>query len=925
MQWTLYYPPIIDYSYSTSDSSIKSALESYRQGNIYQSLAKLDETPATQRSHRYLTLKAALLLSVGRVDEAQPLILQAQNLESGNSDAFALQAVIAIAKNHQQAALELANRAVTANPQSAVAKIAQSYAYQALFNIDEALKATQEATRLTPGNALAWARLSELQLSKGDHDAALISAQKAQTLNPQVSRTQTVAGFANLAKTDIDAAKQAFEQALILDSSDPLARLGLGLAKIRKGDLEEGKNELETAINLDPNNAVTRSYLGKAYYELRNKDYASTELNIAKQMDPKDPTPWFYDAILKQITNRPVEALHDMQKAIELNDNRAVYRSSLLLDKDAAARTANLARIYNDLGFGRVALKQAWNALGYDATSPSAHRFLSDAYIGQPRYRVARASELLQAQLLQPINITPVQPQLTAENIGILNTTGPANLSTNEYDPLYTSNGAHIVLNGAYGSRNTKTDNAIISGIYDNLSMSLGQFHYQTDGFRVNDDYKQDIYNAFAQYAISPDLSFQVEFKSEDIRAGDPTLFLNGFRRNNRRQTIEQDTARIGGHYKIDQHQNLLASFIYTTRSDSTRQSFRGSNSINTFTQTKFQGTQAELQHLFRLDSFEATTGFGYQNLGYSILTELLRNNIVINPNFQRPKTNYYNAYLYSKQFISPYLTTTLGVSFDSYDDGLSDKSLFNPKLGVIGNPINNLILRAAWFRTITRSLTINQSIEPTQVAGFNQFIDDFNGASAWEYAFGLDYNPVKNIFIGGEATWRNISQTTLIVNNSVSSTIKAGRDEYSHLAYFYWILSDWATLRSEYRIGENKIDSSIASLDTNTTPQRLLTHQTPISMSFFHPSGFFTKITGTYVNQHAKFGINYLSQDFWTFDTSIGYRFPKKIGSISFDIRNAFDNKFNYQSASDYGVGGPQLSPYIPERQFFARLSLFY
>ena len=59
---------------------------------------------------------------------------------------------------------------------------------------------------------------------------------------------------------------------------------------------------------------------------------------VAKAYDPRDPTPWFYDAIRKQTDNRPVEALQDLEKSIELNDNRAVYRSRLLLDQDLAAR-----------------------------------------------------------------------------------------------------------------------------------------------------------------------------------------------------------------------------------------------------------------------------------------------------------------------------------------------------------------------------------------------------------------------------------------------------------------------------------------------------------------------------------------------------------------------------------------------------------
>ena len=415
-------------------------LAAYRHGDSLLALTKLGEIPTSQQNTAYLALKAALLLTVGRVDEAQPLIQQIQRLEPNNSNAFALQTLIGVALNQQAAALDNANKAVAANPKSAVALIAQSYAYQAQFNIDAAMKATQAATALTPNNALAWARLSELQLSQGDHNAALKSAQTAQTLNPNIARTQTVLGFADLAQTDISEAKQTFEHALTLDSSDPLARLGLGLAKIRKGDLEAGKTELETAVNLDPNNAVIRSYLGKAYYELRNKDYAGTEFKIAKAMDPKDPTPWFYDAILKQTINRPVEALRDMQKAKELNDNRAVYRSSLLLDKDLAARSAGLGRIYNDLGFQRLGLVEGWTSVNTDPSNYSAHRLLADNYASQPRHEVARVSELLQSQLLQPLNITPVQPQLAQSNILIVDGLGPSSLSFNEYNPLFARN-----------------------------------------------------------------------------------------------------------------------------------------------------------------------------------------------------------------------------------------------------------------------------------------------------------------------------------------------------------------------------------------------------------------------------------------------------------------------------------------------------
>ena len=207
---------------------------------------------------------------------------------------------------------------------------------------------------------------------------------------------------------------------------------GLGLAKIREGGfpkwepdfakmvdkgLLEGTRELEIAVSLDPDNSLIRSYLGKAYYEETRDKLATDQFDMAKKLDPSDPTPYFYDAIEKQTTNRPVEALHDLQKAIELNDNRAVYRSRMLLDADLAARSASLARIYTDLGFQQRALVEGWKSVNTDPADFSGHRFLADTYSALPRHEIARVSELLQSQLLQPLNITPIQPHLAESNL----------------------------------------------------------------------------------------------------------------------------------------------------------------------------------------------------------------------------------------------------------------------------------------------------------------------------------------------------------------------------------------------------------------------------------------------------------------------------------------------------------------------------
>ena len=139
---------------------------------------------------------------MGRVDEATADIERAKKLDPKNSDAFALQSMIAVTQNEKGKALDLAGKAVESDPKSATARIALSYAQQAHFDLKGALGSLEEAVKLAPGNALAWARLAELRQSFGHLDKSLDAAKKAVALNPDLSRTQTVLGFSHLTRIE---------------------------------------------------------------------------------------------------------------------------------------------------------------------------------------------------------------------------------------------------------------------------------------------------------------------------------------------------------------------------------------------------------------------------------------------------------------------------------------------------------------------------------------------------------------------------------------------------------------------------------------------------------------------------------------------------------------------------------------------------
>jgi tetratricopeptide (TPR) repeat protein len=505
VQWSLYYPPILSGSALASKSpALAEAVSCADRGDTVCAFAALDRVPANAQDAQFYLLRASLLLSVGRVEEAKADIDASLETDPNAGLAYSLRSVIAVAQNDNAAALKDARRGVELDPTSASAKIALSYALQANLQLTEARDTLLKAVDQSPEDALAWARLSELWLMLGERKQSREAAQRAAALQPSLARTQYVLGFAALSEIRLREARAAFERAIALDSADPLPHLGLGLAKIRGGQLVPGTRDIEAAVALDGNSALLRAYLGKAYFEEKRAPLDAQQFAIAQQLDPKDPTAYFYDAIQKQTTNRPVEALQEMQTAIELNDNRAVYRSRLLLDSDRAARGAALANIYTDLEFQQLGLVEGWKSVNTDPGNSAAHRFLADTYAVLPRHEIARVSELLQSQLLDPLNTTPIQPLLGESNLFLISSLGPAAVGFNEFNELFTRNGFTVQASGLVGGNGTGAGQVIVSGLHNKTSFSVGGFDYSTDGFRENADQKDKIANVFVQHQLTP-------------------------------------------------------------------------------------------------------------------------------------------------------------------------------------------------------------------------------------------------------------------------------------------------------------------------------------------------------------------------------------------------------------------------------------
>jgi outer membrane receptor protein involved in Fe transport len=280
----------------------------------------------------------------------------------------------------------------------------------------------------------------------------------------------------------------------------------------------------------------------------------------------------------------------------------------------------------------------------------------------------------------------------------------------------------------------------------------------------------------------------------------------------------------------------------------------------------------------------------------------------------------HWNMYAYSYLNFLQNLTVTLGASADLVEgkaEDFKDAKHVNPKVGIVWNPLPATTVRAAAFRTLKRTLITDQTLEPTQVAGFNQFFDDPNATDAWRYGAAVDQKFGQDLFGGVEVSRRDLIVPFFNIEDPENPIPHSeDRQENQIRAYLYWTPHPWVGLRAEYMF------ERFTSEGITDQPKWLDTHRVPVGVGFFHPSGLGASITGTYFNQAGRFVLNDLSRksgrdEFVTVDVGLSYRLPMRYGFISVGATNIFDKNFRF---FDRDINNPSI---MPDRMIFGRVTL--
>jgi hypothetical protein len=203
----------------------------------------------------------------------------------------------------------------------------------------------------------------------------------------------------------------------------------------------------------------------------------------------------------------------------------------------------------------------------------------------------------------------------------------------------------------------------------------------------------------------------------------------------------------------------------------------------------------------------------------------------------------------------------------------------------------------------VRRPFIQSETLEPTQVAGFNQFFSGFErfygdveGTLSHRFAIGIDQRILSATFAGVEVSRRNLETPSFVTDTDYKWR------EVSANTYLYRTLdlseegkkSNWkGSLIWQLEIEEihrPQVFSGVEGImDLRTTSM-------PVGVGLFSSQGMSLRLTSTYTRQTGLRSLDIGFETFptqtnaWVTDVSVDYRLPGRNGYLSVGAKNLFD-----------------------------------
>jgi tetratricopeptide (TPR) repeat protein len=950
VQWWLYYPGVLDVdelNFTPGERAVFSAsITAYKAGDLKAALQfyPAGRTPQTEAERLYY---AGLLLSVGQVDKADALLAL---VRPDSPQAIALRQIISV----------VSSSPMPPDPPTTFAteSLAMSYVQQPT-NLLAALQSARAAVAKSPTFGFAWERVGELEFSFGHTEAAKKALEESLRLSPKNAQALALRGFLLSAENHVAAAREAFEEAIHADGALGNAWLGRGLCRIRGGDDVGGLGDLETAAAVEPNRSLLRSYLGKAFDNVYNGHLAEKELALARRLDPYDPTPPLYSALLDERENRINEGVDSLEQSLDLNDNRRVYRSQLLLDEDRAVRSTSLATIYGSDGMDQVAEREAAKAVSADYGNYSAHLFLAnsldalrDPTLFNLRYETAWINELLLANLLAPVGAGALSQSITQQ----------------EYSKLFENNLPGFTSDTSYRSDGQFDQLASQFGTFGNTSYSIDGEDRHFSGVRPNNALDYFAGAVTLKQQLTPDDTVEVQTAVVDYHSGDNFQYYNpdvSVQTNYNARQEQTPTVILGYHHewapgvhtlflgtRLSADQQFTDKdadyYLLVSGGKPGATSYLDTFPFNISYRNELTVYGAELNQIFQGEHSTLIFGGRFQSGTFGAQDQLIPTNSetqmigLFDPANHSVQEGFERAsgYGYYTAQLPDHLMLTGGVAYDTItyplnfqnapvSPGQGRRNDLEPKAALIWTPIPEVTLRGVYARSMG-GVSIDESyrLEPVQLAGFTQAFRnvmpvipaaDVSAPSFNTFGAALDlklssrtYISVQAELIQSEADETfGLFETASGTNfPATSTTQRFNYTEQSLIATFNQLVGNELSFGAVYQVTRSRLETAFPGIPDplsfygaapDPDVHAVLQQVTPYIL-VNHPSGVFVRLEAPWYSQsNSGYSTPLPGDEFYQVNLFVGYRLPRRYGAFMAGLQDINGRNYRLNPLTPY------------------------
>jgi hypothetical protein len=213
--------------------------------------------------------------------------------------------------------------------------------------------------------------------------------------------------------------------------------------------------------------------------------------------------------------------------------------------------------------------------------------------------------------------------------------------------------------------------------------------------------------------------------------------------------------------------------------------------------------------------------------------------------------------------------------------------------------------VRVAATASIRRPFVASQTIEPTQIVGFNQFFSGFEqlygdveGTISKRTGIAFDQTFSDTTFAGIEVAKRKLDVPDLNLEQQFNWRENTG---------FAYIYKTFPTLTSDGPLARWRLAAALeGEFEEIYRPQsqtgsegimNLETTRVPIAIRIFDDRGLSLRLKTTYVKQTGTFSVAVgfpvvdTDDSAWIIDASIDYRLPRRLGVVSLGVMNIADD----------------------------------